>query len=67
MKQEAFWVTIYVAMFNITNGSTTEMSVKIGLLKIKSYLSGLVLLQRVVFWVLILQCDRCIKFVIFLN
>ena len=36
MKQEAFWVTIYVAMFNITNGSTTEMSVKIGLLKIKS-------------------------------
>lgn len=35
MKQEAFWVTIYVAMFNITNGSTTEMSVKIGLLKIK--------------------------------
>ena len=35
MKQEAFWVTIYVAMFNITDGFTTEMSVKIGLLKIK--------------------------------
>lgn len=29
MKQEAFWVTIYQATFNIANGSTTEISVKI--------------------------------------